>query len=55
MARSRKKWNKGVTMSGDELISTDPHNDMRVHKDAFGKIEQYGVQFIPEDERKSKL
>jgi purine-cytosine permease-like protein len=41
-------------MSGDELISTDPHNDMRVHKDAFGKIEQYGVQFIPEDERKSK-
>ncbi len=41
-------------MSEDKLISTDPHNDIRSHKDKFGKIEQYGVQYIPEEERRSK-
>ena len=41
-------------MSEDKVVSTDPHNDMVIHKDRFGKIEQYGVQYIPEEERRSK-
>jgi purine-cytosine permease-like protein len=41
-------------MSEDKSISTDPHNDIRIYKDKFGTIEQYGVQYIPEEERRSK-